>query len=357
MRRSVLILMIAVIGCGVLAATLNAATIGPGLVTPTGADSGDRLNVDDTFPQVLAAGRYLVTDFRYNATATADGVVPFLATSSGTDQYQLLWIGSSLSGVNATTTSTDPVGGFTLGASTSVYAGFYTTNGGRVAFTTMGSQTTDHAGTVNVPTGGNTIGGFSNPNLNRTYAFSITADPNPLLTVGPNFLSNQGADGGERLNIDQSNSLNLAAGTYNVKDFSFIGTSAAGTVTPMLLRSTGANSYETVWVGGTAASVIGGVSVNPGGSFTLGSAETLFAGFFTAGGARVAFTTAMGVTDHANSFTAPTGVGQTINVFSNPDLVRQYSFAITVPEPSTAGLFLAGIGVASMLRKKRVFKS
>ena len=144
----------------------------------------------------------------------------------------------------------------------------------RVAFTSVPGQTTDHSGTVAVPRGGVAIAGFSNPNLVRTYAFSTTANPTAQRTIGPGLLSNGGADSGDRLNVDQAHPLAVNAGTYEVTDFSFNGTAAAGTVTPFLARLLADNSYQTVWVGQGVNDVVGGSRTDPTGSFTLASNET-----------------------------------------------------------------------------------
>lgn len=331
-----------------------AVPIGPGLVSSAGADTGDRLNVDGVAPQTLAAGTYDVTNFTYNATGTGE-VVPFLATASGDNEYQLLWIGSALLGTSGATASGDPVGNFTLATASQVHAGFYTAAEGRVAFSTGGN--TDHNGTVVVPRGGVAIGPFTNPDLGRTYAFSVSADPSSQTHVGPGFLSNSGADNaGGRLNVDQAHARTFAPGVYNVTDFSFNGTlvpneTNPGNVTPFLARLTGDNTYETVWVGAGVPSATGGVSVDPAGGFTLDATETLYAGFATTGNAAVAFTEGpgrppgFGITDHDNSFTVPVGAGETIGGFSNADLARQYSFSVgatLIPEPGTAALAMVG---------------
>ena len=175
--------------------------------------------------------------------------------------------------------------------------------------------------------------------------------------AGPGFLSNTRFDDGERLNIDQAHPLTLGAGLYDVDDCSFLSSAAAGTVTPFLARLTGTDTYETVWVGGAVGGILGGVSVNPTGSFLLSGTETLFAGFYTADGGRVAFTEGVGrppgfgISEHDNSFAGPTAAGQVVGGFSNPNLERTYSFSVgvtAVPEPGSAmllavgGLFLAG---------------
>jgi hypothetical protein len=341
------------------AASAQAANIGPGIgVSTTNADSGNRLNVADDSGVLLGAGTYSVNGFSYNSTGTGD-VVPFLATSNGTDSYDLLWIGSSVPAGGTGTVNGSVIGNFKLNSATQVFAGFYTANGGTVAFANSG--TTDHNGTVTIPQGGNSIAGFSNPNLGRTYAFATTVNPLSQTVIGPGFFSNTNADGGDRLNIDTGHPLTISAGTYNVDDFSFNGTAATGTVTPFLVRLTGSHTYQTVWVGGAVNDAIGGVSVDPTGGFTLGASDTLYAGFYTSGGGFVAFSgvggtgspASFGLTDHDSSFTGPTTAGDTIGGFSNPDLTRQYSFSIgvSVPEPTSLGVVLLS-GLLLMRRRR-----
>lgn len=338
------------------------AVVGPGIISTSGADSGERLNVDDTFTLSLGPGTYSVSDFSYFSTAASGGSVPFLSTLVSADTYDLLWIGSPLAGALNSTMSVNPAGFFTLSVPTTVYGGFYNTAGGRVAFASVGGQTVDHAGAISIPRGGVTTGSFSNANLGRTYSFSIQVEPTALKIAGPGFLSNANADDGERLNIDAAHPIALSAGQYNVDDFSFLSTAAVGTVTPFLARNVGGDNYETVWVGGDVSAVLGDMAVDPSGGFTLGAGETLYAGFYTASGGRVGYTEGVGrppgfgISEHDNSFSAPTGAGQAVGGFSNPDLARTYSFSIgvaQVPEPgSVALLSMAGLLAAARRRSR-----
>jgi hypothetical protein len=350
-----------------LAATSALAVdLGPGIVATTQLDSGERLNVDQSFTLSLAAGTYAVTDFTYASTGTG-GAVPFISTSSAANSYDLLWIGSALSGVADTTVSTNPAGFFTLSTPATVYGGFYNTVGGRVAFTGLAGKSVDHNGAAVVPRGGVATNTFSNPDLGRTYAFKIGVETSPLLTIGPGFLSNAGADGGERLNIDAAHPLTLSPGSYNVDDFSFQSTAAAGTVTPFLARSTGTDSYQTVWVGGAVGGILGDLAVDPTGGFTLTGSESLFAGFYTASGGRVAYTEGVarppgfGLSEHDDTFTGPSAAGQSVTGFSFPDLARTYSFSVgvtAVPEPASAALLsLSGLLAARRRRHSNASRS
>ena len=123
--------------------------------TEAGAGSGGNTNpYDDSSPTFrlttsLPAGTYAVSDFSYFSTAAGGGTVPFLGVLNGADTYDLLWIGSQSIGTLDSTVSVNPAGYFTLAAPATVYGGFYTTTigtaGGRVAYTTLGANTVDHA--------------------------------------------------------------------------------------------------------------------------------------------------------------------------------------------------------------------
>lgn len=178
--------------------------------------------------------------------------------------------------------------------------------------------------------------------------------------------------GSERLNIALTSSgdddfVNLAAGTYSVRDFQLnvfnhaAGNGNAGTVAPMLLSGS-SGSWTTLWVGDdfdptsngaqTAASYAAGVE-----TFTLASATNVYAGIFTknAGSNIPATNLSAGTTDHDSTFTAPTGPGDTVNGISNTNLARAYAFEVNVelvPEPSTTALLGLG-GLALMLRRRK----
>src|SRR5688500_17367485 len=81
-----------------LAVTANAQVVGPGtavaneqLDTPA---TGGRINVDQGFPVLLAAGTYTATFFNYDAGQAGD-VTPFLAISNGVDSYQVIAVGAT----------------------------------------------------------------------------------------------------------------------------------------------------------------------------------------------------------------------------------------------------------------------
>jgi len=185
----------------------------------------------------------------------------------------------------------------------------------------------------------------------------------PTTVVGPGADITDAADqdtpGAERLNVDTSEFVTLAAGTYNVKDWALnvFDNTEGGTITPMLLSGS-PSSYQTVWLGSAFDPTSNGLQiVAENTTFTLGASTDIYAGFFTAGSgsgiiALDANNSGSGgsATDHDSSFTAPTGIGQTVDAFSNPGLGRTYAFQVNVslvPEPST--FVLAALGLLGLL--------
>ena len=171
---------------------------------------------------------------------------------------------------------------------------------------------------------------------------ALAASSAQATIIGPGVeASTTGVDSAERLNIDRTITATLAAGTYQITDFSFFATANAGTVTPLLATLTNAstNEFTAFWIGDAVdspATAYTAVSVDPTASITLTDTTTLYAGFFTSGGGRVAYDSTVGLTAHDNEFTAPTSPGDVISNFSHPTLVRTYAFSLTVvPEPST----------------------
>jgi hypothetical protein len=311
-----------------LSSAHGAVLVGPGSAAATsGADSGERLNVSRT--NILTTpGFYTVTGASFSGTSASGTLTPFLAWNAGSNTYQSSWAGTGIASANGTVSSSPGTVVYLPGAAN--HAGFYTSGGGRVGFTSGGI--TDHDNDFTGPSGANqTVDGFSNAGLGRTYGFGVTLEPLArYTTLSSGFLSTTGVDGGERLNVDESGARTLGPGTYSLRDFSFQGTSASGSVVPVLVTSTGANSYQTIWKGSAVGSAVGMVQVDPSGTFTLGSTATIYPAFFTQAGGRVAHRESIGVTDHASAFTSPQYVGSTLSTFSNPNLSRQYSFGLSV---------------------------
>lgn len=182
-RRAAAGMLLAVLTV-VFAATASSGhifDIGPGANYPgaTGLDSaGARLNVERD-PVHLDAGTYSVLSFSVNTGNAAGYVTPFLATGSPST-YTVVWVGDQFdpaaSGIqtDAYLPGTEE---FILAAGGNVYAGFYQSSN-LVYFANGGL--TDHASNIGEPTSvGQTLSGFSNPNLTRTYAFDVAVEQVP----------------------------------------------------------------------------------------------------------------------------------------------------------------------------------
>jgi len=159
--------------------------------------------------------------------------------------------------------------------------------------------------------------------------------PAAMIGYGPGIGSGLDSSG-SRLNVDELFTT-LPAGRYQVTQFAVNAGSTSGNVTPFLSRLTGADTYQTLWVGpaftptGTGAQAD---AYSAGGQYIrLWTATAVYAGFVQSN-AVVRYTddqvVAPGNTDHDSSFTTPTGAGQTVGGFSNANLPRNYGFGITV---------------------------
>ena len=141
----------------------------------------ERLNVDRSTFTNLAAGTYNVDSFRLNVFEHTQGgtITPMLLTGAPSS-YSTLWIGSAFDPTTNGEQTAPESGSFTLDAAANVYAGFFTAGSGSgiVALdqdnSGTGNSFTDHDNNFTAPTGpGQTVDGFSNANLQRTYAFVI----------------------------------------------------------------------------------------------------------------------------------------------------------------------------------------
>lgn len=183
--------LLAAIYCYCVAASAGAQQIGAGNGIPNDEldiQGGPRLNVDRSNPAILAAGTYMATLFNFDAGMAGD-VRPFLAVSTGTNQYQAIAVGNTNVFAAAMLDATLPFGGaavFTLAAPTTVFAGITSSTNNPIFLDNLAGLT-DHEGNGQpassyLVTLGATIpadGSFSNPNLNRTYAFSVAVAPIP----------------------------------------------------------------------------------------------------------------------------------------------------------------------------------
>ena len=198
-RRSIVVFLVTV-ALGV-AAPARAAQVGPGTDIPNDEvdtpGSIGRINVDQGSPLMLPAGIYIATTFSFDAGQSGE-VTPFLAVSADgsdpTDLYTAVAVGARIDVPGPLTDQTVPFGGsavFTLTTPRTVYAGITSENTQNPIFLDNGTgQNTDHEG---VGQGGYTVtvggqvppdGTFSNPQLGRTYAFSINVEVIPEPSAG-----------------------------------------------------------------------------------------------------------------------------------------------------------------------------
>lgn len=155
---------------------------GPG-VTGGDIDLGTPTNVDRTNPQELTAGTYQVTQFdvRVGNTNGSYGLQPFLATGTPAD-YTVVWVGPvftpSSDGV-FTVEYTAPVQSFTLPSDATVFAGTDSIGGSILVFTDGGSTSHNSGSSLGPIFVGQQLDTFTNPDLDRTYHFSLSVDAIP----------------------------------------------------------------------------------------------------------------------------------------------------------------------------------
>ncbi|MBN2291926.1 MAG: hypothetical protein JXM70_05840 [Pirellulales bacterium] len=354
-------------------ATLSAAhlqadimLIGPGSdIGATQVDGdGARLNITRVATN-LTADAYNVVEFSVDTTGTSGVVRPFLAIQNGLGpaEYQTVWVGPQFIPTSDGIHSISYTPGFqkfSLASAADIYAGVYHNGTSKVMFNTV-PTVTDHDGSPTEPTAaGETIDGFSNEGLNnRTYAYEIGVEPARLIGAGTSIAHNtvDTHGGGPRLNVDDSFTLELPAGTYSATNFSCVS-GQIGLVTPFLAKLTSDSlNYQVLALGDTVdvtsteiqtlSGAFGGDNV-----FTLTEMTTIYAGITNPTGSDnpVRLQNASGfTTDHDSTPVTISSVGQLLALsdFNNLDLQRTYAFSITVvPEPSM--LLLVAMGMLSM---------
>ena len=157
--------------------TIESSQVGLGadLAGAGSVDSaGSRLNIEGRATN-LTAGYYRLDSFEYQSSGADGEVQPFLAVLTAPDTYEVVWVGPTFeAGPAGTVVELLSEDLLLLLAEGELYAGF-NANGPVVMFADPdGPSVTDH----NNPAlfsiqAGDGIGGFTNNNLSRNYAFAI----------------------------------------------------------------------------------------------------------------------------------------------------------------------------------------
>ena len=158
---------------------------------------------------------------------------------------------------------------------------------------------------------------------------------------------------GGRINVDNTTTIFLTAGSYIATLFSF-DAGQPGDVTPFLAVETSPNVFTAIAVGATQ-NLLGtelDTTVPFGGAavFTLATDSTIFAGISSSIQNPIFLDNGIGTTDHeaAGAFSFEVTSGGMVppdGSFSHPDLGRTYAFSIAVdaiPEPSSIAVVLVG---------------
>ena len=195
-----------------------------------------------------------------------------------------------------------------------------------------------------------------------------TALPNPVQDTQSDGTTNQ-----MRQNINTTDSVFLAPGTYQAVSWSYLAADdatngATQPVFPFLTILNGGGNHTVVAFGLTIDTEPGanaGVSFGGDDTFTIGAGgATIAAGVQNPSGAGIQNSimtdTSFGVTDHANSlnFDEASSVGATLDTFGHANLARTYGFsieveAVVVPEPSTSLLTLIAAAGFCGIRRRR----
>lgn len=182
-RMALLKVVCVIIVSMAICSVASADTIGPGDVTVSEQDTGNPLNVIDTWkPVTLAAGQYKATEFSYELKAgTGGALTPFLATANGDDTYKIVAVGDVIAyDGNAQLFQSHTFGGTDTFAGGTLYAGFYWQSATTPVLCPIGFEGGSGSAAVWTDTGawtpvkGTTTSVAQYPSLGRAYDFSIT---------------------------------------------------------------------------------------------------------------------------------------------------------------------------------------
>ena len=370
--------------CAGLASFAQAAAVGPGAGAVTasangGLDNpgGTRTNVDLTNSVFLQPGTYSASNFSFDA-GQSGSVQPFIATGTGVngtsgDTFNVLAAGMDNSvSPSAFTPYSVPFGGtssFTVPAGGErVYLGITNSAASNPVYI-VNSGRTDHQspGFASPVTVGQTLTGFSNPYLGRTYAYSIeiqSADAPRVINGSfedPAIGANNFVEGVPATGWTRIAGPNTTSGSGIVANGSAYGNPAAPDGTQAaLLKDEGGMSQT---VGGFAAGQQYTVSFEAAGrnglgpnpfTVSVGGNTLTFSGqsVITPGNAYALYT--------SDPFTATSGseaLAFTSNLTSDQDLssyVDAVSISpVSVPEPASVAVLAVG-AVGLLARRRRV---
>ena len=205
-------------------------------------------------------------------------------------------------------------------------------------------------------------------------ANAVTIGFGPALPAPVQDTQSNGANNQMRQNINITDTVFLAPGTYQATLWSYLAApdatnGATQPVFPFLTTMNGVGNHTVVAFGATIDTEPGAnTGVSFGGinnTFTIGAGGAeIAAGVQNPSGGSIQNSimtdTSFGITDHANSlnFDEANSIGATLDSFGHANLPRTYGFsieveAVAVPEPSTSLLSLIVVAGFCGIRRRR----